>query len=216
MIAEEQTKKLVDMSLADFADETASESPAPGGGSIAAYAGVLGVSLGTMVANLSAHKRGWDERWEQFSDWAEKGQAFKDELLHLVDEDTRSFNKIMDAFGLPKTSEQEKSDRKQAIEEASKYAMQIPFRVMKRSYESMQVMKAMAVSGNPNSVSDAGVGALCARAAVRGAYMNVRINASGVNDKEFVDKLISEGREIEKAAETLEREIVALVDEKIK
>lgn len=169
-----------------------------------------------MVANLSAHKRGWDERWEEFSNWAEKGQAFKDELLHLVDEDTRAFNKIMDAFGMPKNSEQEKADRKQAIEDASKYAMQIPFRVMEKSYASMQVMKAMAISGNPSSVSDAGVGALCARVAVRGAYMNVRINASGVNDKVFVEKLLSEGREIEKAAEALEREIVALVDEKIK
>ncbi|HZK08936.1 MAG TPA: glutamate formimidoyltransferase [Bacteroidales bacterium] len=216
MIAEERSKKLVDLNLAEFADETASESPAPGGGSIAAYAGVLGVSLGTMVANLSAHKRGWDERWEEFSNWAEKGQAFKDELLHLVDEDTRAFNKIMDAFGMPKNSEQEKADRKQAIEDASKYAMQIPFRVMEKSYASMQVMKAMAISGNPSSVSDAGVGALCARVAVRGAYMNVRINASGVNDKVFVEKLLSEGREIEKAAEALEREIVALVDEKIK
>jgi glutamate formiminotransferase/formiminotetrahydrofolate cyclodeaminase len=215
LIDDEQNKKLVDMSLTAFADETASESPAPGGGSIAAYAGVLGVSLGTMVANLSSHKRGWEDRWEVFSDWAEKGQALKDELLHLVDEDTRAFNKIMDAFAMPKNSEQEKANRKQAIEEASKYAMQIPLRVMKKSFESMQIMKAMAETGNPNSVSDAGVGALCARAAVRGAYMNVRINASGVNDKEFVQSLLTEGREIEKAAQALEHEIIVMVDGKI-
>jgi len=198
-----------------FADETASESPAPGGGSIAAYVGALGISLGTMVANLSAHKRGWDNRWEEFSDWAEKGQTLKDELLFLVDEDTRAFNKIMDAFGFPKGTDEEKKARLDAIEEASKYAMEIPFRVMKKSFESMEIMKAMAENGNPNSVSDAGVGALCARAAVRGAYMNVRINASGLNDKEFVDKLIEEGAQIESQTLTLENEIVAIVDGKI-
>jgi glutamate formiminotransferase/formiminotetrahydrofolate cyclodeaminase len=216
MIADDNRKKLVDMDLRSFANETASESPAPGGGSISAYAGVLGVSLGTMVANLSSHKRGWDERWEEFSDWAEKGQAIKDELLFLVDEDTNAFNKIMDAFGLPKGSEEEKNARKEAIEAASKYAMEIPFRVMQKSFQSMEIMKAMAETGNPNSVSDAGVGALCARTAVRGAYMNVRINASGVEDKTFVEKLLKEGAEIEKMAESMEKEIVALVDSKIK
>jgi len=215
MIEGDQGKKLVDMDLSGFADETASESPAPGGGSIAAYVGALGISLGTMVANLSAHKRGWDNRWEEFSDWAEKGQTIKDELLFLVDEDTRAFNKIMDAFGFPKGTDEEKKARLDAIEEASKYAMEIPFRVMKKSFESMEIMKAMAENGNPNSVSDAGVGALCARAAVRGAYMNVRINASGLNDKEFVDKLIEEGAQIESQTLTLENEIVAIVDGKI-
>jgi glutamate formiminotransferase/formiminotetrahydrofolate cyclodeaminase len=215
MIEGDQGKKLVDMNLGEFADETASESPAPGGGSIAAYVGVLGVSLGTMVANLSSHKRGWDERWEEFSDWAEKGQALKDELLFLVDEDTRAFNRIMDAFGLSKGSDAEIKTRLQAIEDASKYAMEIPFRVMKKSLETMQVMKAMAEIGNPNSVSDAGVGALCARTAVRGAYMNVRINASGLKDKEFVSKVIEEGAQIELKALELENEIVKIVDGKI-
>ncbi len=216
MIEDDKGKKLTDMSLSAFADETASESPAPGGGSISAYVGALGVSLGTMVANLSSHKRGWDDRWEEFSNWAEKGQALKDELLFLVDEDTRAFNKIMDAFGMPKGSEEEKKARLNAIEEASKYAMEIPFRVMKKSFESMEIMKAMAETGNPNSVSDAGVGALCARAAVRGAYMNVRINASGVNDKDFVNKLLEEGAGIEANALEAEKEIVRIVDEKIK
>jgi glutamate formiminotransferase/formiminotetrahydrofolate cyclodeaminase len=215
MIEDDQGKKLVDMNLTEFANETASESPAPGGGSISAYVGALGVSLGTMVSNLSSHKRGWDERWEEFSDWAEKGQAIKDELLFLVDEDTRAFNKIMDAFGFPKGTDAEKKARVQAIENASKYAMEIPFRVMKKSLESMEVIKAMAEIGNPNSVSDAGVGALCARAAVRGAYMNVRINASGLNDKKFVNKLIDEGEQIEAKALELENEIIKIVDGKI-
>ncbi|MCF6342322.1 MAG: glutamate formimidoyltransferase, partial [Bacteroidales bacterium] len=161
-LLKEGKNKLVDMTITGFANETASESPAPGGGSIAAYAGVLGVSLGTMVANLSAHKRGWDERWEEFSDWAAKGQKYKDELLRLVDEDTNAFNKIMDAFALPKKTDEEKTARKQAIESASKYAMEIPFQVMDTAYRSIEVMRAMAENSNPNSVSDAGVGALCA------------------------------------------------------
>jgi glutamate formiminotransferase/formiminotetrahydrofolate cyclodeaminase len=216
MISEDSGKKLVDMNLVEFANETASESPAPGGGSISAYAGALGISLGTMVANLSSHKRGWDDRWEEFSDWAEKGQAIKDELLHLVDEDTQAFNKIMDAFGLPKGSDAEKAARKHAIEDASKYAMEVPFKVMQKSLESMEVMKAMAGVGNPNSVSDAGVGALCARAAVRGAFMNVRINASGVEDKAFVNDLLTRGKEVERKAKEMEIEIVKLVDAKIK
>lgn len=215
MMADEGKKKLVDMNLTEFADETASESPAPGGGSIAAYAGVLGVSLGTMVANLSSHKRGWDKRWEEFSDWAEKGQKIKDELLHLVDEDTNAFNKIMDAFGLPKGSDAEKEARKQAIEEASKYAMEVPFKVMQKAFDSMEVMKAMAETGNPNSVSDAGVGALCARAAVRGAFMNVRINGAGLDDKDFVNNLLKKGAELEAKALECEIEIVKIVDEKI-
>ena len=207
--------KLIDMNLAEFVDETASESPAPGGGSISAYVGSLGISLATMVANLSSHKRGWDERWEEFSDWAEKGQKLKDELLHLVDEDTNAFNKIMDAFGLPKKSAEEKVARAQAIEDASKYAIEIPFKVMQKSLDSMQIIKAMAEIGNPNSVSDAGVGALCARSAVMGAYLNVKINASGLEDKDFVNEKLSEGLEIETKARELEDKILEIVNKKI-
>jgi len=208
--------KLVDMDLFDFADETASESPAPGGGSISAYVGALGVSLGTMVANLSSHKRGWDDRWEEYSDWAEKGQALKDELLFLVDEDTRAFNKIMEGFGLPKKTDDEKAARHAAIQEASKYAMEIPFRVMERSLETMKVMKAMAEIGLEASASDAGVGALCARTAVMGAYLNVKINADGVDDKDFVNDLLSRGTTIEEQALMAEKEILEIVNSKIK
>ncbi len=215
MIRDEEGNKLVDMDLSAFADETASESPAPGGGSISAYVGSLGVSLGTMVANLSSHKRGWDDKWEVYSDWAEKGQVFKDELLFLVDEDTRAFNKIMEAFGLPKGTDEEKAARHNAIQEASKYAMQIPFRVMERSLASMEVMKAMAENGLEASVSDAGVGALCARTAVMGAFLNVKINADGVDDKDFVNDLLSRGAEIEKQALEQENEILAIVNQKI-
>lgn len=207
--------KLMDMSCSAFADETASESPAPGGGSISAYMGALGISLATMVANLSSHKAGWDERWEEFSDWAEKGQELKDELIRLVDEDTKAFNKIMDAFGLPKNTDQEKAERTNAIQEATKYAIEIPFRVMKKSFESMSIIRAMAETGNPNSVSDAGVGALAARSAVMGAYLNVKINASGLKDKDFVDKVIAEGAEIERKAKEEETAILAIVNSKI-
>jgi glutamate formiminotransferase/formiminotetrahydrofolate cyclodeaminase len=215
VLRDKGAKKLVDMTCTGFADETASESPAPGGGSISAYMGALGVSLGTMVANLSSHKAGWDERWEEFSDWAEKGQALKDELLHLVDEDTNAFNKIMDALGLPKSTDTEKAVRTAAIQEATKYAIEIPFRVMKKSFEAMEILKAMAETGNPNSVSDAGVGALAARSAVMGAYLNVRINASGLNDKTFVEKVIAEGALIEKQAQEAEKEILEIVNTKI-
>ncbi len=216
MIGEDTGQKLVDMDLTAFADETASESPAPGGGSISAYVGALGVSLGTMVANLSSHKRGWDDRWEEFSVWAEKGQALKDELLFLVDEDTRAFNRIMEGYGLPKATDEEKAARHDAIQQASRYAMQIPFRVMERSLESMEVMKAMAREGLEASISDAGVGALCARTAVMGAFLNVRINAGGVDDKEFVNDLLSRGAEIEAKALETEKEILAIVNSKIK
>ncbi|MFO8129036.1 MAG: glutamate formimidoyltransferase [Bacteroidales bacterium] len=216
MIRDDSGDKLVDMTLAGFADETASESPAPGGGSISAYAGALGVSLGTMVANLSSHKRGWDERWEEFSRWAEKGQAIKDALIFLVDEDTRAFNKIMSAYGLPKSNDQEKALRHDAIQEASRYAMEIPFRVMEKAYESMEVMQAMAETGLQASVSDAGVGALCARTAVMGAFLNVRINASGVEDKTFTSDLLERGRELESKALQKEQEILSRVDQKIK
>lgn len=207
--------KLVSMTLTDFADETASESPAPGGGSISAYVGSLGISLATMVANLSSHKKGWDDRWEEFSVWAEKGQYYKDELMKLVDADTTAFNKIMTAFGLPKATEEEKNARKKAIQEATKFAIDIPFKVMQLSYESMTVIKTMAEIGNPNSVSDAGVGALCARSAVMGAFMNVRINASGYDDKAVVNDIIAKGRDIEQKTIALEAEILKVVNEKI-
>lgn len=208
-------KKLIDMSCKSFANETASESPAPGGGSISAYVGALGVSLATMVANLSSHKPGWDDRCPEFSEWAEKGQQLKDELLHLVDEDTRAFNRIMDAFGMSKGNDQEKEARKKAIQEATRYATEIPFTVMEKSFESMEVIKAMADTGNPNSVSDAGVGALCARTAVMGAYLNVKINAAGLDDKHFVNKILAKGAEIEDSAIRLEKEILEIVNQKI-
>ena len=168
-----------------------------------------------MVANLSSHKRGWDDKWEFYSEWAEKGQALKDELLYLVDEDTHAFNKIMEAFGLPKGSDEEKKARLDAIQEASKYAMEIPFKVMEKSLESMEVMKAMAKDGLEASVSDAGVGALCARTAVIGAFLNVKINASGVDDKKFVNELLTKGREIESKARQTEQEIIDMVNTKI-
>jgi glutamate formiminotransferase/formiminotetrahydrofolate cyclodeaminase len=207
--------RLINMSLSAFADETASESPAPGGGSIAAYAGALGVALATMVANLSSHKKGWDERWEEFSNWAEKGEYYKARLIGLVDADTRAFNQIMQAFGLPKTTDAEKTARHAAIQEATRYAIEVPFQVMQAAYDSMEIIKAMAQTGNPNSVSDAGVGALCARASVIGAFMNVRINAAGYDDKDFVTDIIDRGRKIENNAIALENDILKIVNEKI-
>jgi glutamate formiminotransferase/formiminotetrahydrofolate cyclodeaminase len=208
-------KRLIDMDLVEFAEETSSESPAPGGGSISAYAGVMGVSLGTMVANLSAHKRGWDDRWEEFSEWAEKGMAYQKELLSLVDEDTNAFNKIMDAFGLPKGTDAEKAARKAGIQAATKYAIEVPFRVMEVCYNSMEVMKAMAEIGNPNSVTDAGVGALCARTGVLGAFMNVKINAGDLEDKDFVADILARGNDIQEKAMALETEIRDLVETKM-
>jgi glutamate formiminotransferase/formiminotetrahydrofolate cyclodeaminase len=216
LLRDKHEKKLIDLSCKGFANETASESPAPGGGSISAYIGALGVSLGTMVANLSSHKPGWDDRWEEFSDWAEKGQALKDRLLWLVDEDTCAFNKIMDAFGLPKATEEEKSIRSGAIQEATRYAIQIPLQVMETSLKSMEIIKEMAVSGNPNSVTDAGVGALCARSAVIGAFLNVKINASGLKDKTFVTTVLAHGNEMEKQARAMEENILEIVHAKIK
>ena len=214
-LIEDKDPKLIDMDLKAFANETASESPAPGGGSISAYVAVLGVSLGTMVANLSSHKRGWDDRWKEFSDWAEKGMMYQKQLLHLVDEDTNAFNKIMDAFGLPKGSEDEKAARKQAIQNATKYATEVPFKVVELSFKSMEVMKAMADFGNPNSVTDAGVGALCARTAVRGALLNVKINAGGLEDKAFAETIVSKGEAIAKHAFEMENEIMKIVEGKI-
>ncbi len=215
MLHKKTDDQLAGMTLADFADETASESPAPGGGSIAAYVGSLGISLGTMVANLSSHKKGWDNRWEEFSNWAEKGQQYKDELLRLVDEDTKAFKRIMNAFSLPQSNDEEKEIRHKAIQEATRQAIEIPFQVMQATYGSMEVIKAMAETGIPNSVSDTGVGALCARSAVMGAFLNVRINAAGCDDKKFVDDILKKGQEIENKSIALETSILKTVNEKI-
>ena len=215
MLNDATGSRLINMKMNDFADLTASESVAPGGGSISAYVGALGISLGCMVANLSSHKRGWDDRWAFFSDWAEKGEQYKNELLKLVDADTAAFNKIMEAFALPKATDAEKAARTEAIQTATKFAIEIPFKVMETAYASMEVIKAMVINGNPNSVTDAGVGALCARAAVMGAFMNVRVNASGYNDKTFTHSIITRGAEIEDETIALENEILKLVDEKI-
>lgn len=208
-------EKLVDMTITSFASETASESPAPGGGSIAAYMGALGAALGTMVANLSSHKAGWDARWEEFSVVAEKGQDIMNELLYLVDEDTRSFNKIMDCFSMPKKTDEEKALRAAAIQDATLYATQVPLRVMKKSMEVFDIVEAMAKEGNPNSVTDAGVGALAARSAVLGAWLNVRINAAGLKDINLVDPILTEAAEIAEKAQQKEAEILEIVNNKI-
>lgn len=215
--AEEQknTKKLVEMTCAGFAEETASESPAPGGGSISAYMGALAAALGTMVANLSSHKAGWDDRWEFFSDWAERGMAVMNELLALVDEDTAAFNKIMDVFGMPKGTAEEKAARAEAMEVATLYATQVPLRTMKAAYNAFAIVRAMAEEGNPNSVSDAGVGALAARSAVMGACLNVKINAAGLKDRDTAAALVNEANEIQAQAQQAEKEILEIVESKI-
>lgn len=213
--AKAEKKALVDMDLAAFAHETASESPAPGGGSIAAYVGALGISLGTMVANLSSHKRGWDDKWEFYSDWAEKGQGYKDHLLKLVDADTEAFTKIMDAFGLPKSNEAEIAARKQAIKDATKAAIMTPFEVMTVCLDSMEVMDEMAESGLPASISDAGVGALCALAAIRGAFLNVKINAKDLDDAAFVKDIMQRSEDVVKRATEMERTILEKVEAKL-
>ncbi len=213
---ENQTQKnLVDLTVKQFTLETASESAAPGGGSISACMGAMGAALGTMVANLSAHKKGWEDRWEEFSDWAEKGKSYQDQLLRLIDEDTQAFNGIMEAFGLSQKNESEKVTRKAAIQQATRTATEIPFRVMQVSYESMEVMMAMAENGNPNSVSDAGVGALAARSAVLGAALNVKINAGSLTDKEFVIQMLEQVNELEQKAIEREKEILEIVNRKI-
>jgi glutamate formiminotransferase/formiminotetrahydrofolate cyclodeaminase len=208
-------KQLIDFTLAAFVEETASESAAPGGGSIAAYMGAMGAALGAMVANLSAHKRGWDERWEEFSDWAEKGKHYHNQLLKMVDEDTNAFNKIMDAFGLPKKSEDEKQLRSDAIQAATLNAIEVPLKVMQLCFDSMDVIKAMADIGNPNSVSDAGVGALAVMAGVKGAHLNVKINAASLKDKTKAQQLMSIAADIANRAAFLEREILASVERKL-
>ncbi len=200
--------RLVDMTCRGFADETSSESPAPGGGSISAYMGALAAALGTMVANLSAHKAGWDDRWEEFSSWAEKGRAIQDRLIALVDEDTEAFNRIMAVFAMPKNSPEEKAARAAALEAATLYASEVPLRTMKAAFETFALLEAMAESGNPASVSDAGVGALAARSAVLGAWLNVRINAAGLKDRAAADAILSEAGKI--AAEATERETAVL------
>ena len=215
MLRDTAGERLVKMDLVSFADETASESPAPGGGSISAYAGALGASLGTMVANLSSHKPGWDERWEEFSRWAVKGQKIKEDLLRMVDEDTNAFNRIMAAFGLPKTTEDEKKARSQAIQDATRYATEVPFKVMQICYDSMDLIEAMVKEGNPNSVTDAGVGALCVRSAIMGAYLNVKINAKGLTDKSFARSIVGKATRIEQNARKRESKILAAVNRKI-
>ena len=211
----DQQPRLVNRKLNDFADETASESPAPGGGSIAAYVGVLGISLGAMVANLSAGKKGWEDRWKEFSEWAVKGQSLKSQLLAMVDEDTNAFNAIMEAFKFPKTTEEEKTFRKKAIQDATKYAIEVPLKVMQLSFDCMPLLLAMAEQGNPNSVSDAGVGALCARAAVSGAYLNVKINAASFDDKKYVSELLAKAAQLELKALEFEKTIMDIVNTKI-
>jgi len=215
VIGEISERKLIDMNLKAFMDETASESPAPGGGSVSAYLGALGIALGTMVANLSAHKRGWDDRWQEFSDWAEKGKAIQNSLLHLVDEDTKAFNNIMEAFSLPKKSEEEKKMRDNAVQEATKNATLVPLKVMEIAYSGFDLINAMVENGNPNSITDAGVGALAIRSCIRGAFLNVRINASGLSDKVFVAEVIAKGTDIEAKTLAAEDTIVKTITQRI-
>lgn len=208
-------ERLVRMSVKGFARETASESAAPGGGSVSAYMGALAAALGTMVANLSAHKRGWDDRWKEFSDWAERGQDVMERLLRLVDEDTEAFAKIMDVFSMPKGTEEEKAARAEAMEKATLYASRVPLKTMQSAMEAMPVALAMARIGNPASASDAGVGAIAALAAVRGAHLNVRINAAGLKDRALAAELTDEAARIEAEAVAAEAEVLAEVNKNI-
>lgn len=214
--AKPRGKRLVDMTLTGFAEETASESPAPGGGSIAAYMGALGAALSTMVANLSAHKPGWDDRWKEFSDYAERGHALMTRLLDLVDEDTAAFNKIMAVFSMPKSTPEEKAARAEALETATLYATEVPLRTMEASYDVFDYAEAMAREGNPASVSDAAVGALAARAAVVGALLNVRINAAGLKNRENAEKLLARADEIDKKSEARVATVLEIANSKIK
>ncbi len=206
---------LADLTITAFADETASESVAPGGGSVSAYCGALAASLGAMVANLSAHKRGWDDRWETFSEWAVKGQRIKNQLIEAVDEDTRSFQKILEAFGLPKDTNEEKEIRARAIAAATKYASEVPLSVAEVSFSAFELLEAMIELGNPNSITDAGVGALCARAAVKGAIMNVKVNLDGFEDEAFVKTTMEKARILDEQADQKERELVAKVNQRL-
>ena len=215
VLADRTPGELVKMPLRTFVEVTASESPAPGGGSISASLGAMGAALATMVANLSSHKRGWDDRWEEFSDWAVQGKQFYDELLRLVDEDTRAFHGIIDAYRLPKSTEAEKQARDSAVQAATLRAIEVPFQVMEQALASMQVIRAMAEIGNPNSLSDAAVGALCARSAVIGAFLNVKINSGDLSDKKVVEDFLTRGREMEHRSIALEAEILRIVQEKM-
>lgn len=215
LVEDDSAKKLVDLTARGFAEETASESPAPGGGSISAYMGALGAALGTMVANLTAHKAAYDDRWEEFSDYAEQGQALMERLLHLVDEDTAAFNRIMDVFAMPKSTDAEKAARAAAMEAATLYATEVPLHTMEAAFEVFPLVRAMAEFGNPNSVTDAGVGALAARAAVRGAFLNVKINAAGLKDRAKAEALIARGAEIAAAAAAEEETVLTVVASKI-
>jgi glutamate formiminotransferase / formiminotetrahydrofolate cyclodeaminase len=205
-------KRLIDMNLKSFMDETASESPAPGGGSVSAYIGSLGAALGTMVANLSGHKRGYDERWREFSDIAEKGKEIQNNLLLLVDEDTAAFNRILEAFALPKKSDEEKQVRKSAIQEATMHAVLVPLKVMETAFAGFEIVRYMVEKGNPNSITDAGVGALALRSCVKGAFLNVRINASGLDDKEFAKEVIDRGTALEARSVEAEDAILKIID----
>ena len=215
LLEKDQPEKLVDLTAVDLTEETASESVAPGGGSISAYVGALGVALGTMVANISAHKPGWDDRWEEFSDWAEKGQKYKDRLLFLVDEDTRAFNKIIEAFRMPKGSEEEIRKRKQAVEDATRYATEIPLQVMETALSSMEVMEVMLEKGLQTSLSDAGVGILCARTAVLGAYFNVKINAKDLKNRAAAEDLLAKAKRIYDEALEREAEAISFIESKM-
>lgn len=215
LIEDNSQKKLVDLTCTGFCEETASESPAPGGGSVSAYMGALAASLGTMVANLTGGKAAYDDEWEKFSDVAVHGQQLKNELLHLVDEDTNAFNKIMNAFGLPKKTDEEKAARSAAIQDATKFATEVPFHTMQKAFETFEVCRAMVEWGNPASVTDGGVGALAARSAVMGAHLNVKINASSLKDEAFKNDILAKAAEIEAAAIKEEAEIIAIVNQKI-
>ena len=207
--------RLVDRTVVGFTEVTASESPAPGGGSVSATVGALGAALATMVANLSAHKRGWDDRWQQFSDWAVRGKIIYDDLLRLVDLDTDAFNQVMAAYRLPQKSEADKLVREEAIQRAALQAIEVPLQVMEKALEAMPVLEAMATIGNPASVSDAGVGALCARAAVRGAFLNVKINTCELEDQSKAKELIAKGVDIDNAAKEAERKILQIVEDRM-
>jgi glutamate formiminotransferase / formiminotetrahydrofolate cyclodeaminase len=215
VLAGKEMNRLADMSLVDFADKTSSESPAPGGGSVSACMGALGVALGTMVANLSSHKRGWDDRWEEFSVWAEKGRAIQDELIFLIDEDTNAFNAIIEAFGMPKKTDEEAVTRNKAIQDATKYAIEIPFRIMETAFGAFGLIRAMVEKGNPNSVTDACVGALAIRSCIIGAYMNVRVNVGNFDDTDFSGKIVAKAEKIKADAIEMEKEIVELAESKI-
>jgi glutamate formiminotransferase/formiminotetrahydrofolate cyclodeaminase len=215
VMADKVKGRLTDMDLKAFMDETASESPAPGGGSVSAYMGALGAALGTMVANLSSHKKGWDERWKEFSDWAEKGKAVQNRLLELVDEDTDAFNRILEAYRLPKNDDAEKKVRHEAVQEATKNAIMVPFTVMETAFSAFPLIREMVEKGNPSSATDAAVGALAVRACIRGAYLNVRINSVSLEDASFVKEIISKGAAIEAQASAEEASVIDMIDAEI-